>query len=694
MESNISKERFMNILIIHLIIENIFLFMNLFIGIFLIQQFNTSERGFLYSCIIFLIPWISSGLLVINELYHRTFSDYFNNKIPICIVIVVCLIFSPVISITLNILILSEVITNQNIISKIQFVNNYRVIIHTSLYNLTIVFIILRGIGAASQRTCLIDDLGRSACIIYPIIISVIIGFILNTIIHLLNSKNRCEIFIIVAIGNIFRTLSCGLIITYLDFWSLIPLFWIITGQTVILYTSEKNIETETDSPYGIVWSGLEWVTLQNNDTCDIVDKKQTSDSKSVNKLIPVLDGFIQIFNVNTLNFKLLLFGNISLLFVISVIFYLVNFNLTFNYEPTILDNFMFKNVVFVIIVYGVISLIQVCVDKKFYFLRQIILIFTIILPLLLFGYAKSLNTKENLCLFSINESDNTIVLKYKTFPITYDFKHTNNIMKFSKSDINWNGKAKSIGINNLIFCEELSNCLNSNSKFSINVLDHSKDLRSSSPLPTYENIVYSNSEVNVTQLKNYFINHKFVYVSFAKPNLAKLTQIVECSNVNVINTAKNYSDECDQTFLSIENKIIQRKCLKIDEDIHFLYKHCEFIDTDVIGIKNKNITLKHVEMKTKNSFTTDYCCLNSSHTIELFGRCKFYKDFFFIQTSTSYPVKQKFCRGSNWFINFIKISQNCIHKISFFRKCFQNNLVTDTCDLSNLSCKDIKNLL
>ena len=92
--------------------------------------------------------------------------------------------------------------------------------------------------------------------------------------------------------------------------------------------------------------------------------------------------------------------------------------------------------------------------------------------------------------------------------------------------------------------------------------------------------------------MKNYFINHKFVYVSFAEPNLAKLTQIVECSYVNVINTAKNYSDECDHIFLNNRNQIIQRKCLKIDDDIHFLQSETKSF-SKVIYLKTTPLVLK-----------------------------------------------------------------------------------------------------
>ena len=62
--SNISKKDFMEILVIHLILGNLCLVLNLIIATFLLKEFDVHDKRFGYSCLLFGLPWISGGLLI------------------------------------------------------------------------------------------------------------------------------------------------------------------------------------------------------------------------------------------------------------------------------------------------------------------------------------------------------------------------------------------------------------------------------------------------------------------------------------------------------------------------------------------------------------------------------------------------------------------------------------------------------
>ncbi len=117
----------------------------------------------------------------------------------------------------------------------------------------------------------------------------------------------------------------------------------------------------------------------------------------------------------------------------------------------------------------------------------------------------------------------------------------------------------------------------------------------------------------------------------------------------------------------------IRSKCSTIGKDIDFV---------------SQNITLLPRLLKFSNLEKNNYCCLNASHIIELFGNC----DLDILETNTNvtsymYP---KSCMVVAQIKSFIKLSQNCILAISYYARCFQPDKMERLCDLTNQSCKFI----
>ena len=62
--SIITKEKFLYILMIHLILENGFILLNIANAVFLVAEYNPDEREFWYSVLLLSIPWISMCFVV------------------------------------------------------------------------------------------------------------------------------------------------------------------------------------------------------------------------------------------------------------------------------------------------------------------------------------------------------------------------------------------------------------------------------------------------------------------------------------------------------------------------------------------------------------------------------------------------------------------------------------------------------
>merc|ERR1712242_690514 len=91
-----------------------------------------------------------------------------------------------------------------------------------------ILFMVLRGLINIDTNACIVDQLGRSACMIYPICISWCTAFILNILSYLEYHENDSSVILPHVILLIFKTLSTTLMVNYLDYWSIIPIICVI----------------------------------------------------------------------------------------------------------------------------------------------------------------------------------------------------------------------------------------------------------------------------------------------------------------------------------------------------------------------------------------------------------------------------------------------------------------------------------
>ena len=177
---------FLKILLLH-VVENLFFILNIGISIFVIMRYDTSERSFYYGLMHLLLPFIINLLFLINECHYKTELVTNNEKYILskCFLILVILQHLPF---SLFLMAMCHVDIKESYKQRLIKVNSAKNLIYACLNNIAMIFLILRNIVSWDSKTCLIDELGRTACIIYPVIIAYIFG-ILITIINSHNLK-------------------------------------------------------------------------------------------------------------------------------------------------------------------------------------------------------------------------------------------------------------------------------------------------------------------------------------------------------------------------------------------------------------------------------------------------------------------------------------------------------------------------
>ena len=271
----IPSTNFMKILLLH-IIENTLLVINNIIAIFIVINYDSSEKSFYYGLALLNLPFMINLLILLNECYYKTdlVETCGRYKWMKCILIITLL---PNIPFSLFLITLCGFDINKNYQQRIMHASLMFKIINASLNNVTLIFLLIRGVITINSETCFVDELGRSACILYPVIISIIVGyFVIMTNVLKLTSI-RYYLVPILLIVTCYRTIGISLIITYFDYWSIIPLL-IIFSLNILAETyredEKKEIDNdEIDAATGLVWDGDEWVGLQTS--TNIMDKEK-----------------------------------------------------------------------------------------------------------------------------------------------------------------------------------------------------------------------------------------------------------------------------------------------------------------------------------------------------------------------------------------------------------------------------------
>ncbi len=699
----IPNTNFMKILLTN-IIENVNFLVNIYIGIFVIIRHDYGERNFIYGLGLLILPFMINFLITLNESFYKTELVQSNGKYNLIkMIVLVCLLQH--LPFLLFLMTMCGLDFQENHTRRLTNVNLRRSIIYSSLNNIALLFLILRGVITWDNKTCLVDELGRSACIIYPVILTIVNGISITVIhlhkIHGLDTYSTPIALIVI----IYRTISFSLIISFLDFWSIIPIVIIILICNVITINSEnqnnsKREKDEVDGDTGLVWDGDEWVGLQTPidlNLSKIVIKDKLSNT---GQNCPIISTIINVFCFSNYKTKSFTLVNFLIMIILLVMMYLVNINLNFNYEYNILDNSSFNLLCSLLLFFDIIVVILGVADRflkslcnNVFLAITLCLVIINILPFTLF-LNKHLTQVFRVYFFTITNTNNTnqITLLEEGIYAGANFDGSNIIHLFQADQIKFNPKYLSKK-KTLVFCDALKYCTNKNHNLNFVINNGANNVRSSSPkIFLHKNQVYLNQDFDVKKVLKMANSSNILYITFNEPNENIFSTILMCSNERNIKTKPiiDNFDRCDSTYLK-NGKVFQTKCISMN-DKHFKVEvQCKTINSNFKLILNSSNVPKH-NFSFLNGMSNDLCCLNNSHSVSFYGNCEKYKNLSFLKSNSLFYIKANSCLKHRFLqhLAFLELSPKCFVHISYFTKCYNLKIFDYNCEVDLLSCRKI----
>ena len=661
----ITKKDYVKILIIHVILGNLLLLLNIALGIML---FTKNEGKMLHKILFHCLPWFPALLLIMCSV-NKIISGTIIRKILCYIVFIVMFPILPT-YFYINILCGKN---KSNLMKEFKHLDVQRAIVYTVIYMIFIIFLVLRGTLSLEFEACFEDKLGRSACSGYLVIISFALAFILYLVgVKDLVYDSFSHVSHVTSI--IFRVTSLAIIICYFDYWAVIPISAILLFLSVSSFYNEKITPREkqfdeTDAP-GKIWNGSGWIFLNPKEDLNLTqsEKRNMENNKEIKSVIKVL---LQLILPDVKYKANIMIINFSLICVMIILAYLVNIDMSFNYEPSILDNQAFNTLQTLIFIYGVTSTILLidkdiinCTNSNSKPLLMIIMI-TLIPAAMLILYTR---IAPNLHIFTVIKNKDFYGIEVFTGKILNGqnaFKF-GLVIDFDVNDIQWNNQDFKNKKNKLVFCRDQINCDGDNAKLVIIMQNNYRNLRSSSRQPQIlknKKIVLIKSDFNVNVLQAASKNTKQLFISTKPPDIVMYSQILKCNsfqNIQVIdNTFINF--KCNQTYICANGTIIQRFCLKSNSGLTNFLLTCNKIKDDFSFVKNKTkLTVNNLSFK--NEIRNDYCCLNSSHFVSFYGDCLY--DFKSTNTSNSYYMQHEQCFRFNLQYSSFQSINHCIIQI------------------------------
>ncbi len=696
----IPSTNFMKILLVN-IIESIFVLTNICIGIFLINRHDYSERAFIYALGLLILPFMINLLITLNESFYKTELAKSNGKYDLMKIIVLLFLLQHL-SFLLFIMTMCGIKFHENYTRRLTKVNLRRSIIYSSINNNVLLFLILRGVITWDNRTCLVDDLGRSACIIYPVIITIVIGMSI-TVIYLHKMQNlESYLFPISLTVIIYRTISFSLIISYLDFWSIIPIVLIFLCG-MIFTTKSKNIDTikerdELDGATGLVWDGDEWIGLQTSIDLNFTKTVITNKTCYNEEMSPLMSSIIHIFCVFNNKTKLFTLIDLLIITVLIVIVYLVNISLNFNYEYNILDNSSFCLLCSMLSLFGFINIvITIYVERYLKSLCSNViviiscLVITSCIPLSLI-LNKHLSPISKVYFFSITNTSNISYVSVLEEDVDAFSENSDLIQSFQiyqiKINPNYLTKKKS-----LIFCDELRYCSQENDNLNFVISNADNNIRSSSPkIFPHKNMFYLHKDFKLENVARMANNSNLLYVSQNPPNPNILSTLISCSNEKSINIDRSHNDYCDLTYLE-SGKVYQIKCILMGDQNFKVKVECKSLNLDFQLISNNSVMPKF-NFTFSNGLKNSLCCLNDSHSLSFYGNCNIDKSLNSGKTYPSLYLKANSCFKQSLlqYWSFLNQTQICIVQFSYFSSCYYPK-VFNICESHLFPCSDHMNI-
>ena len=715
---SISRLTFLRILILDIIFTAVFVLTNILLGLYLIigKGGSIQLETWNYGILVLIIPWLPSILLIPHEFYYKTeLVKPLQSRMKIVLILAGFLLF-PLLQVFIYSYYLNKKI-HSKCMRRLDKVRNINHLLHSSLNLILLTFVTIRGqLLPGDDSSCIIDNLGRSACLLSPILLYTIISvlILLRSSISLNSVKSPdtglvkymeegiVNIPYLVSV-IIFRIVSYGYMFSYIDYWSIIPMVTILLVHIIIqgylyLFEEEERMkisdyeEDDVDAaPYTLVWNGTEW----SCDGLDLKKKKQQGieSQNSLEDISPVLLGIVStILNISAGRKKRSIcwslfysyIGNIMILSVIIAIYILVNYTESFQHESTVLDNEHFNKLSIFLLFLGLCSPLYLllkkknCIQNSLHCLCLFLMITGILGVPIIYVFLSPWNIHaRELNLFTIISSENG-----SSVNIHASIKYPDVLEdRYRYSELYWDTTCSDTMIQDkrLLFINKSSSvCQDLLSKNNITVpiltVGEYNQYRSSSP--DYRDYYIPNKDFII--LQSQVLKSGTLYLSSTSPTPEHIKEYLSCSGSDIVEIIDNeYIDnnQCsDRKTLNTDNEITETHCVSINGVQTKINIKCTMLNSNVKFVK------KNLELLPKHKA----CCYNTSHSLEYFGQCE----------SRNVPVITSFnnvyvfgsCRMIFQTFTSYYYTNSCVITLSFLTLCDDQRFPLTICE--NNICK------
>ena len=233
----ITKARYFIIFAKDIILTITFFVLNMILGSLLVIRLRSSDPNFFHAILLLVLPWVASFILIPNK--YNMFDEKAIKKLGI-ILITFCL--DPILPSIIAIRTLCGRIEHSDELRKFKKNCLLRQMIHTSLFLILTIFLIIRGTIDLELETCVMDQLGRGTCLSYLALITFFLALVLCVWTLIEYRDGNTQSVGVNCCNVIYRTVTISVIVNYLDYWSAIPLSIFIgvnivtSGYTLSVY--------------------------------------------------------------------------------------------------------------------------------------------------------------------------------------------------------------------------------------------------------------------------------------------------------------------------------------------------------------------------------------------------------------------------------------------------------------------------
>ena len=653
MNPSITKLEFTMILLQDVGLTSIYQITCILLGANKINNGNTVRENVHHGIIIFCLLWIPGVIMILHELYYDSILTRSSTIGMRILAITMGMIFYPTLPVFLYLSFLYKP-KEMEYIQRLRIVQNFNLHLHSSMHLILLIVLLLQD-QLSEDTACLVDSLGRSACLAVPVLLNIVLTVIMQVTSSLnlqteskraISAVINCSLYTTPTI--IFRIFSFALIITYIDMWAVIPICSIIFLHILLQgYNSnymKDNSETQNQEAedvdgmhnyqhnYALIWSGSEWTCEPNNFEKLDADTIYESEMKNISPiLLGIQSSIIYVHRYHDdISWSLLCcyFGNGLILINLSVIYVLVNYVETFNYTSNILSNELFNFLFILLCLYAILSPLLLLITKySFISLRKSILSLFMLCIVLMFPYFCWIIMKTTLIVntvyfFTINSNQNTsIVTSHTVFPgenMMFNEKYGISEIYF---DINCTEKELNA---KLLFVNRSSPACKiviENTEGFIFSVEYQNLYRSSSPL--FSNRIKLKGFIalrqNVLKIGTMYVNDKV-------PDINNVKAYFTCSSDSSIELIEDIKDVKNITcsnkkFMTRSGLIFENRCVEID-GLHFKKQvPCKTLLDPKFYLNGES--LNQFSIISENGKSNFVCCINSTHSLKKFGHCE-----------------------------------------------------------------------